>query len=287
MVLALVAVAAAQQASVPVPPDLAADPNRVDVFADRSTILPSATSFSGYRSTLAVVHVRDPLVFRPADGGESVAIVGPVWGLVGALAAARGPFAVGVSLPVYATVGSDLTDDAPGSALGDVALDARFLGLDAAGPGGIGLAVQGRVTAPLGADAAYLGQPGPTWELLATGAVHLADTRLTAALGTRGVPEVELEGAALDDLLVYRLGVGQDLGPGGATLELVGQRQYQGFLDDPTNSPLEVLVGGFRAVSECTRVRGALGVGVNPSIGSPQLRLVLGVGADAAPAAGR
>jgi len=281
MMVLLLAAAFAQDVQVPDAPQLGSDPVRVDTFAGRSAIMPSAASFDGFRSTLAIVHVRDPLVFRTPDAADPIAVVGPVWGLHGALARAWGPWAVGVSLPVYATVGTDLHDDPPGSALGDLALDSRFVALDAASTTGVGLAVQGRVTAPLGADSVYLGQPGFTWELLGVGELRPGDAQLGVALGTRGVPEVDLVGTELNDLLVYRLQVGRALGPGGATVELLGQRQYQGFFDDPTNSPLEVLVGGWGDLRNDSRLRGALGWGVNPGIGAPLFRVVVGVGADA------
>ncbi len=279
LLVALVgAVASAQDPTVPVPPSLGADPLRVDLFADHTAMVPTAAGFEGFRATAAVVHVRDPFVFYPAESDEPVAIIGPVWGLYAGLARTFGPVAVGMSLPVFATVGSDLTDGKPASALGDLALDARFIGIDA--KNGLGVSGQARFTAPMGGDALYIGQPGFTWELLAVGEARLSDTSLVLALGTRGVPAVELDGAELNDLLLYRLGVGQDLGPGGASVELLGQRQYQGFLDDPTNSPLELLLSGWADLHHGRRVRGALGWGINAGIGSPQLRVVLGIGAD-------
>ena len=283
-VLFALLVTGAHGRTIPAPPPLAADPTRVDPFSERTTLTPTATATTGFRGSLAAVHVRDPLVFRPASGADPIAIVGPVWGLHAALAGSRGPTALAVSLPVYASVDSDLPpDDAPpGSALGDVALDARVVGLDAGAARGLGLAGQARVTAPLGGDAAYLGQPGFTWEVLVVGELRRASTAVVAAIGTRGVPEVSLDGGDLSDPLVVRASVQQALGTGGVSVELLGHRPYRDFFDDPAHSPLEVLVGGWHAPTPDRRVRGAVGVGVNPGIGSPLLRLVVGVGADAA-----
>jgi len=275
--IVLLGVALARDSMV-APPALAADPVRPDPFATRTSVVPDTRSFSGHRAVLFASHVRDPLVFRPAASDEVIAIVGPVWGLTGGLAWARGPLAVAATLPAQFAIGSDLHDGRPASALGDLAVDSRFVGLDASeAPAGV--AGQLRLTAPLGGDAQYMGQPGFSWELLVVGEVAPASWSFTAAVGTRGVPEVKIDGQSLDDLLVYRLGVARVLGEGGTTAEFLGQRQYQGFLDDLTNSPLEVVVGGWRYLDSDQRnaLRGGLGWGVNPGIGSPQVRLLVGI----------
>jgi len=276
---ATLASALAQDAVVVPPPSLAADPVRPDAFSRHTSVVPDTRKFSGQRAILVASHVRDPLVFRPAGSDEVIAIVGPVWGMTGGLAWSNGPIAVAATLPAQFAIGSDLHDDRPASALGDIALDGRFVGLDATSAP-VGVSGQLRLTAPLGGDDQYMGQPGFTWELLAVGEVTPASWAICAAIGTRGVPEVEIPGQSLDDLLVYRLAVSHALATGGLTGEFLGQRQYQGFVDDPSNSPLEVLLGGWVDLDEDERhtLRGALGWGVNPGIGSPQVRVLVGVG---------
>ncbi len=266
------------QDSVPSPPALNASAVRPDPFATRTHVVPSTRSFSGHRAVLFASHVRDPLVFRPDSSDEVIAIVGPVWGLTGGLGWARGPLAIAATLPAQFAIGSDLHDGRPASALGDIAVDTRVVARDAS-KAPVGVAGQLRLTAPLGGDVEYMGQPGFTWEMLAVGEVASAGWSLTSALGFRGVPEVKVGGESLDDLLVYRLGTARSVGEGGAAIELLGQRQLRGFFDELTNSPMEVVVGGWRHLDPENQhaLRAGLGWGINPGIGSPQVRLLVGI----------
>lgn len=98
-------------------------------------------------------------------------------------------------------------------------------------------------------------------------------------LGTRGVPEVAVGAAAVDDALWYRAAPTRSHPFGGLSLEDTGQRQYSGFLDDPTGSPVELAIGGWLTRDDHTAVRVSLARGLNLGIGSPAVRFVVGVGA--------
>lgn len=153
---------AAVAADVPVPPGISADALRPDPFAQHPVHVPDATATPGATARLYGTHFRDPLVFRPADGSEPVAVVGPVWGVHGSLSWQSTRAALAVSVPAYVSVGSDL-EDTRGSAIGDPAVDARWLLWSHTGR--VGAAAVGRLTAPLGGDGLWLGQPGWSWEL--------------------------------------------------------------------------------------------------------------------------
>ncbi len=268
--------------TVPVPPAIAADSVRPDLFAAATTVTPDTNSFSGFRGLLFASHVRDPLVFQPVGASEPIAIVGPTTGVFAGIAGAVGPLAFGASVPVALWIQSDLSPTASGSGIGDLALDVRGLVLDGA-QSPLGVALQGRLTVPLGGADVYLGQPGVSYELLGVGSATHGDWRLSAALGTRGMPETQVGDEVLNDPLLFRLAVGHAIGPAMANLELLGQRQYKGFFEEPTNSPVEVMASGAYSASETVVLRGGLGIGLNPSIGSPSVRVLFGVGPTAAP----
>ena len=228
-----------------------------------------------------VAHYTDePLVWIPEDDTEKVSLVSSVVqaDLVGAYAYDR--LRVGAVLPIYLLSRGDAAGDETG--LGDAALDARVTLLDPTDSLPLGLGVQGRLFLPTATVAAPLGDPGVGWEAAAVADVDVTDRMLVAAnVGLRGAPNTALENVTLNDYFDGRLAAHYLVDPTsdiGVAVELASRIGLPGDgLGAGTN--LEWLAGGHGRIADSNAVlRAGFGTGITGGIGTPDWRLVVGIG---------
>ncbi len=226
----------------------------------------------GYTTARFVLHyVNDPVVYVN-DADEITELVSGLWQASVMAGHTRGPLRLGVDLPVY------LRSNGAGggeTGLGDVALDLKLSALDRTEKP-LGLAVAYRMGFPTSTVSAPLGSDGLGWDLGLILDRELGDKTLLALnLGTRGVPDVELENLDYRDQFYWRLGVGRAVGDAtGLSADIVQHRTY-GARGVEGGNPLEALVGAHRRLGESNiMLRGGLGTGLNAGIGAPKYRVV-------------
>lgn len=274
MLLSLVTLAAALNPTHPdyVAPDLAADTFRPSVDAQSTWTVQDAARPAAYTARAQLWYLRSPLMWE-GDNGDPVAIVEDVAALGLGMSWGRGPVSVGASLPLY--LASDGFDGGHGAAVGDPALDARWVALTR-DKGAAGLA--GRVTAPLGAADQQLGADGFTWQLTAIGQLHPGPVQLIGNVGFRGQPQVQLtNGVTLNDQGVAAGAVSWAATPtltlsAEATVWLTWSALGQGGV------PAEGLLSAQWTTPNGALVRAGAGTGLTNAPGSPRVRLVVGVG---------
>jgi len=166
--------------------------------------------------------------------------------------------------------------------LGDVALDGKVTLLD---PGDVpvGLALQARLDLPTATVTAPLGDPNVGWEIAAASDVDVGDRVLLAAnLGIQGGPQTELENASLNDSFIVRAGPHVLLDPDndiGTSLEVFGRSGLPTADGLPAGTSLEWLLGAHGRVAQSNAViRAGGGTGITNALGTPDYRIVLGVG---------
>jgi hypothetical protein len=269
-----VSLAAALTPSHPdyVAPELAADTFRPSVDAQGTWSVQDAERPAAYTARAQLWYLRSPLVWE-SQTGERSALVEDVAALGLGMSWGRGPFSVGASLPLY--LASDGYDGAHGAAVGDPALDVRWVALTR--PLGAA-ALSGRVTAPMGAADQQLGAPGFTWQLTAVGQLNPGPIGLIGNVGFRGQPRVELaSGVALDDQ-----GVAAGAVTWSANSSLTLSAEATAWITwsalGQGGVPAEGLVSAHWTTPKGAQVRAGVGTGLTRAPGSPRLRLVVGVG---------
>jgi outer membrane protein OmpA-like peptidoglycan-associated protein len=230
-----------------------------------------------FMGRFALNYMKDPLVYRYADGTE-VAVVSDVLtgNLMGAYTWEFLRF--GLDVPVYMAVAGDAFTTTGG--LGDMALDVKGSILDREGADWpVGLAVLGRLSLPTTTVDAPVGAGGVGWELQAILDHRTDKTLLAANLGTRGGPDVALGSVEWGDQFLWRLGaawfVVEDAG---LSADLAGSQTYGSPISEAAGKPVEGILGGFGRVSESVVLRGGVGTGLNQGIGAPDVRLIAAVG---------
>lgn len=189
-----------------------------------------------------------------------------------------GPLRVGVDVPVYLRTGSEVLDAESG--LGDIAGDLKLTLFDKP-DGPIDFAVGGRVWAPTATVENALGNRQFAYEV--TGIVSREFGKLLVALnlGTRGGPQVDLENVDLNDGFIGRLGLGlQTSERSGLAVEASTTLPYTEPLGTLAGTPVEVLGSGYLWPSKGSNLvlRAGAGGGVTPGIGSPDFRIIVGLG---------
>ncbi|MBN2798908.1 MAG: OmpA family protein [Deltaproteobacteria bacterium] len=274
MLLTLALTALGQQ--VPVP-DLDAQLYRHPIDAQYSlwaddTYLQQSGSFI---ARLGVGYTRNPLIYK-WDNDEVDALLSDVvqTNLLGAYTYQR--VRVGLDAPIYLLAH---TPDGSNFGLGDVAADMKLRWLER-GEGSPGVAGGLRLSLPTTTVDAPLGSPGAGYALQAIVDHQVGPALLALNLGTRGVPKQDLENIVWNDQLFFRAAAGVPLtDTAGVSLDLAGHMNYQEALRNTAGSPLEALLGGWgRVASTDYVVRGGVGAGLTPGIGSPAFRAVLMVG---------
>ncbi len=220
-------------------------------------------------------YLDSPLVYD-YDDGERVELVESlvqmdVLGSVGV-----NKLRLGLDVPVMLT-GTSATNAAP-TGLGDVALELKGMLVDRElAPAGVGLLA--RAELPTASSELPVGNDGLGWEVQAMLDTRQGPVVVAANLGTRGVPTTELETFTYDDQFFYRAGLG--VSPKdrvGASLDLAGSAVYGEPLEAAGTTPLEALLGGWWRLDSDVVLRGGVGRGLTSGIGSPELRVVFGMG---------
>lgn len=226
----------------------------------------------GFAGRFLLQYVNDPLVYELEDG-ERLGLVTQLYeaDVLGALQA--GPLRVGAHVPVYLFTTGEVVGDEGG--LGDIALDGKLTALQ----GPIDLAVNVRVSLPTHTVDSALGSSATGWELAGIVSRRFGPVLLAANVGTRGGPPAELENVSLNDGFVGRAAIGLAVSDGaGIAAEFAGTIPYSAPLSSSDGRPLELLGSGYGYTSRDVVFRGGVGTGLTPGIGSPDLRVLVGVG---------
>ncbi|MCB9687974.1 MAG: OmpA family protein [Alphaproteobacteria bacterium] len=219
-------------------------------------------------------YTNDPLVYR-FDDGEVLGLVTDVLQADVLAGGGFGPVRLGLQLPIYLyQVGIEQRS----GGLGDIGLDGRVTALDPADfP--VGISVGGRMWVPTTTVANSLGNQGQVaYEITASADGEAGPVLLALNVGTRGGPLAELENLTLNDgFLVRAAAIGMIDELTGVGLETHAVLPYSATLDTPGATDWEWLASGYRRVSDW-QFRGGFGSGLTHGIGSPDFRLMLGVG---------
>jgi outer membrane protein OmpA-like peptidoglycan-associated protein len=225
-------------------------------------------------------YTRNPLVYE-FDDGERVALVSDVVQADLTAAVRIWKVRLGVDVPLYLAHAGTAGE---GFGLGDIAADAKVAVLDRA-KAPVGLALAGRVALPTSTVDAGLGSPNTGWELAAIVDRPVGDKLLLALnVGVRGGPAAELENVRLDDFLVARLAGAYSLSDAaGFALEIAGEKSLAEPFSNGAGLPLEGMLSGYGRVGSALMLRGGVGTGLTRGVGSPDLRVAIGVGYEPAP----
>jgi outer membrane protein OmpA-like peptidoglycan-associated protein len=273
MIVALASLARAQD---PTLPELNAQ--IVHLSVDGATTLTTddthlAESLTGTARVMAL-YTKDPFVFEQADGTR-VALLSDVvqTDLLAGFTWSR--VRLGVDVPVFLVASGDLGG---GAGLGDLALDLKAVGLSRDDlPVGVG--VTGRLALPTSTTVAPVGGAGISYEVAVVADAALGPVAAAVNVGTRGTPAQALDNILVNDQLVMRGGLSWAITPAaGVTAELSSLLAYSAPLANPAGAPTEWLASGWGRVSPDLVVRGGVGAGLTPGIGSPNLRALVSLG---------
>ena len=212
----------------------------------------------------------DPLVYVD-DNGDSQELISNLFALDLLGAVSWKGVRLGLDLPV---VVRSWGDEAGQSGLGDLGLHAKVRILDH-DRFPMGLAVAGGASLPTATTTLALGSGGFGWSVELIADKPLGPVLLAANLGTRGLPEVQVENVVWDDQLFARLGVSYAITDAqGLSLDVGGNLTY-GEMTNPAGRPAEALLGGWARLGEDWVLRGGIGTGLTRGIGAPKARAVL------------
>ncbi|MEZ4319853.1 MAG: OmpA family protein [Myxococcota bacterium] len=240
---------------------------RQTLWTDDSTRSPNGTLLAR-----AVLHYANrPVVFLDQDGNPTP-IVRDVVQLSALAAYSRGPVRIGVDVPVYLRSGGIEGGE---TGLGDVGAELKLTMADR-NKAPIGLALLGRVTAPTTTVAASLGNRGFGWEVSAVVDREFGPLLVAANIGTRGLPDTELENFEWSDQLQGRLGLGLAVSPnGGLSLDVGTNVNYANVV--PGATPAEAILGGYGRLTDSLVLRGGVGSGITTGFGAPRFRVISGL----------
>lgn len=214
-------------------------------------------------------YVNDPLIY--IDGaGTRTELISDLLQLNLLGAHTRGDFRFGIDAPLYLRSAGDATGGETG--LGDITAGVRYTAVDRR-TAPLGTALAFNATLPTSTVDAPLGISGLGWEIEGIVDKEIGNVLLAANLGHRGQNEVLLENVEWDDQFFSRVGVGYALSDdAGLSADFSSNLTYAGLGDGGT--PLELVGGGYRRVSENLMLRGGLGTGLNGALGSPKVRVL-------------
>ena len=217
--------------------------------------------------------LNNPLLYIAGDG-EVRPLVDDVFqlDLMGGYVA--GPVRLGVDVPLYLRSVNDIASE---TGLGDIAIDLKG-GLVDRAEQPVGAALSARLGVPTATVDTALGTQELSWEFEGILDREFGDGLVMLNLGTRGLPEVQLENVPLGNQLFYGVAGSYALSDvSGLSLELAGHGSYGAF-DNAAANPLEGLLGGWvRLPTRNLLLRGGVGTGLNGAIGAPRSRLLLAV----------
>lgn len=238
----------------------------------------SGTRFTGWTAARALFsYTHRPFIYQPSGGSEEVALVSDALqaNLMAGYAVDRVRF--GVDVPVYLWTAGELEDGGPG--VGDVAVEARGLILDREQTQGLGVAVTGRAMLPTSTSQLALGEEKVRGEIGGIVDYSAGPLRTAANVGLRINPTVTLDNVALGDQVFARIGAGYEVEDGsGFSVDLVGHLNLSDKANNVAGVPIEGMLGMWTQVAPGLMVRGGVGAGLTAGVGSPEYRLVLGVG---------
>lgn len=234
-----------------------------------------------FSARTALTYVKNPLVYRYAGDGEEVALLSDAMALHILPAYNVDRFRFGLDVPIYGMTKGE-AENVGGAGLGDVALDIKA-GLIQREHDGWGLAVGGRADLPTTTltPETPIGSDAFVWAL--EGIVDYKDGPLLVAanLGTRGMPEVELQNVTMDDYLFWRVGAGIAVNSDetvGLSADLVGGLTYKAGLSNGAGNPVEFMGGAWARVQDRLVMRVGGGTGLSEGIGAPDFRVVAMMG---------
>jgi outer membrane protein OmpA-like peptidoglycan-associated protein len=234
-----------------------------------------------FSARTALTYVKNPLVYRYAGDGEEVALLSDAMALHILPAYNVDRFRFGLDVPIYGMTKGE-AENVGGAGLGDVALDIKA-GLIQREHDGWGLAVGGRADLPTTtlSPETPIGSDAFVWAL--EGIVDYKDGPLLVAanLGTRSMPEVELQNVTMDDYLFWRVGAGIAVNSDetvGLSADLVGGLTYKAGLSNGAGNPVEFMGGAWARVQDRLVMRVGGGTGLSEGIGAPDFRVVAMMG---------
>ena len=238
------------------------------LWADDSHIGPSGFAF---RSLLS--YTNDPLVFT-YDDGRTVGLVSDVLQLDLMPSVRFWRVRLGLDLPFYPAVYTH--DQRVVFGDGDWELNGRLVVLDAA-VAPFGLGVDGALSLPTGTtDGLRAGAVSGEARVILDKA--LGRSAIVANVGFRAIPTRALEGELFGDTLTVRLGLSHALSlSSGVDLEVVGSAPLEAALSTPGAIPAEWTLGGWYRHGRLV-ARGGVGTGLTHGVGSPDVRVIIGVG---------
>ncbi len=217
-------------------------------------------------------YARNPLKYEIVETGETGSAVGDLLQLDLLGTYSWRFLRAGLDLPIVPASTGDLS--LGGGGLGDVAFELKAMALDPeARP--LGLAAGLRVTAPTTTGSVPVGAQGAGvgGQLIAS---HVSGpVTLAMNLGYDSLPSTSLDSYTMDDQITARLGTGLGVSDALAfSIEVVGKTTPSAALLDPSNSPLEMLIGAHTRLSDDLVLRLGGGAGLTSGIGAPAARLV-------------
>jgi len=288
MIVAALALVGAAAAAAPgtadyTAPSVSIDLARPTVDGRAGVVVEDARAVDGLAASVLVGHAHLPLVWQP-DGAETIAIVRGATSAWMTAAWGRGPVRIGVALPAYLVVTSDL-ESPRGTGLGDASIDLK-LSLPRSGERVVGGALLSRVIAPTGDAAMQVGATG--WSAEAGAAADAQAGRWGAGLNlvARLSPATDLGGVTVGGGGAWRAAGSFRLSePVHLQAELFGQQVWSELMRFSAPSAAELLVGVRARLPSGALLRGGAGAGLGGAPGAPLWRLVVGVGHPAALAA--
>lgn len=226
-----------------------------------------------FHAALLGHYVKDPLVYTTPDGTE-VGLVTDVLQLDTMFALHAGRFGLGVDLPVYLLARGEGTEE---SALGDVAIEGKFRFLDREhAPFGLGIGA--RVWFPTATTTLALGTEEPEYELQLNAEQAFGPLLLVGNVGTASGPEVALERVTIADFLVARLAGSWAFGPEtGVSLETGTRFSYTAPIASSATTA-QWLASVYAGIGDGMMLRAGGGTGIGDGLGSPDFRVLLGLG---------
>jgi hypothetical protein len=257
-------------------PAVSVDLARPTVDARAGVVVEDARAVTGLSASVLIGHAHLPLVWQP-EGAETIAIVRGATSAWMTAAWGHGPLRIGVALPAYLVVTSDL--QAPrGTGLGDASIDLK-LSLPRAADRVAGAALIGRVIAPTGDPSIQVGATG--WSAEAGAAADAMAGRWGAGVNlvARLSPATDLGGVTVGGGGVWRAAASYRLtDPVHLQAELFGQQVWTELMRFSAPSAAEFLLGARARLPTGALVRGGLGAGLGGAPGAPLWRLMVGIG---------
>jgi outer membrane protein OmpA-like peptidoglycan-associated protein len=246
--------------------------SQATLWTDDSGLGPSQT----WTARMSLGYAKQLLSVTSAQTGKTQFLVDDVVQLDLLAGYTLGRFRMGLDLPIFPLVTSELQDGQAG--LGDLALDLRATVVDA-GDSPFGMALATRLIGPTSTVSLPLGSTGPGYEASAIFDLQMEAALVALNLGYRGIPATQLDAFTVDDQMIARFGVGVPLSEDfGISGDLGSSLQLNQPADNVANTAVEGLAGLWHRPAKDWVVRFGAGGGLTEGIGAPLMRTVLSLG---------